>query len=339
MNTKEHILFLLENNRGKRISGEHIASQLNVSRNAIWKAINDLRNDGYRIDAVTHKGYCLCEDNDILSVQGMLPFLSPTSGNDAVSENIIIYHSLESTNTTAKELAISGAKHGTVVIADFQTAGKGRYGRNFHSPPGCGVYMSFILHPEKLKFENPTLATALAAISVCEAVETVSEKTPGIKWVNDIYLDKKKICGILTEAVTDFESGSMQWIVVGIGINFKAHLDNFPEDLRQIASSVFPDGNCFVKNHPGGNQTVTRNQLASEVVNRMLTYGSQYSKGEILTKYKNRLMMLGQKILVTGAQETYDAVAIDIDDNGQLIVKKENGEIRTLFSGEISIRI
>lgn len=324
MNTKKNILALLENKRGQHISGEYLAQQLNVSRNAVWKAIRELGKDGYRIEAVTNKGYCLCEDNDILSVQGMLPFLLQKKNSD----KIFVYDSLESTNKTAKEMAISKAEHGTTIIADTQTAGKGRYDRAFYSPPGRGIYMSFVLHPEQLGFTRPTVATSFAAVSVCEAIEAITDKTPKIKWVNDIFIDGKKICGILTEAVTDFESGNIQWIVIGIGINFSMSLKDFPEDLQQIAGSVFMDGNA----------STTRNHLAAEIVNRIVTPANQYDEKKILEKYKQRLFMLGEEILVSQMNETYIATAIDIDDIGRLIIKRDSGEILPLSSGEITIK-
>jgi len=321
MSTKKHILALLESNRGQSISGGHIAEQLNISRNAVWKAIKELEKDGYRIKAATNKGYCLCEDNDILSVQGIVPFLSQKE----TADKIFVYPSLESTNKTAKEMAISEAKHGTIIIADQQTAGKGRYGRNFHSPAAHGIYMSFILHPAQLGFDTPTMVTSFAAVAVCESIEAISEKTPQIKWVNDIFLDGKKICGILTEAVTDYESGNVEWVVVGIGINFST--PDFPEDLRQIAGAVFT----------GEHFPATRNHLAGEVINRLTA--NRCGKKEMMDKYKKRLMMLGKKILVIGAEQPYEALAVDIDDIGRLIVKKDDGEILSLSSGEISIKV
>ena len=324
LSTKKHLLALLETSRGRSISGEHIAKQLKVSRNAVWKAIQELKKEGYRIQAVTNKGYCLCEDNDILSVQGMLPFLVSKSSADRV----IIHTLLASTNQSAKELAVAGAEHGTVIIADGQTAGRGRYGRQFHSPPGKGIYMSFILHPAHLKLKTPTLITAFAAVAVCEAIEAVTKKAPRIKWVNDIYVDEKKICGILTEAVTDLESGGIQWVVVGIGINFSTPDIDFPEAIRQVAGSIFPNGQ----------PTTTRNHLIAEVINRVLERGDRFNEDEILDRYRERLLMLGKKVFVVGAQETYEATAIDIDQDGRLIVKKESGEVQSLYAGEISIR-
>jgi BirA family biotin operon repressor/biotin-[acetyl-CoA-carboxylase] ligase len=328
MSTKKYILELLENNKGtasgKYVSGEEIAGQLNVSRNAVWKAIKELEKDGYKIKAVTNKGYSLCEENDILSVQGMLPYLVQKD----ISERIFVYGVLESTNKTAKEIAVSGAEpvlKSTVIAANHQTAGKGRYGRAFHSPPNCGLYMSFILHPSQFSFTTPTLMTAFAAVCVCEAIESISCKKLQIKWVNDIFIGGRKVCGILTEAVTDFESGSTSWLVVGIGVNFKN--SGFPEDLQKIAGAVFEEDN----------PPVTRNRLCAEIVNRMI-FG-EINEKEMLRKYKQRMCMLGKKILVTSTAENYEAVAVDIDDIGRLIVKKADGEIVSLSAGEISIKI
>jgi len=324
MSSKKYVLALLESKRNQSISGEYIAEQLNVSRNAVWKAIRELRNDGYKIRAVTNKGYCLCEDNDILSVEGMLPYLS----QEKISEKIFIYDCLESTNKTAKEMAISDAEHGTVIIADSQTAGKGRYGRTFHSPPNHGLYMSLIIKPTQYRFSTPTLITAFSAVTVCEAIEAISDKRPKIKWVNDIFLNGKKICGISAEAITDFESGNTQWIVVGIGVNYSTPATDFPEELRYIAGSVF------------GSDTppTTRNHLAAEILNRFLTQVNQQDEKVMLEKYRQRMFMLGKTILVSGTAEPYEAIAEDVDSNGHLVVKKADGEILSLSAGEISIR-
>jgi len=324
MSTKTQILALLESNRGQSISGEYIAECLNISRSAVWKSIKELEKAGYKIEAVTNKGYCLSEDNDIISVQGMLPYLS----KEDFSEKIFVYDSLESTNKTAKEMAISGAKHGTVVIADSQSAGKGRYDRKFFSPPGHGVYMSLIIHPSQMWFETPTLLTIFAAVSVCESIESITNKKPQVKWVNDIFLERKKICGILTEAVLDLESGTIQWIVIGMGINFSTPSIDFPEELQKIAGSIFAEGE----------PTLTRNQLIAEIVNRMVFPEKQCSEKQIVEKYRQRLMMIGKKITVSGLGEPYEATALDIDDLGGLVVKKDTGEIASLSAGEISVR-
>ena len=322
MNTKNYVLELLEAKRGQSISGETMANQIGVTRNTIWKAINELRKDGYIIKAVTNKGYLLCDDNNFLSVQGMIPFLS----NKETSHNISIHATLESTNKTAKELAISGAEQGTIIIANCQTAGKGRYGRNFFSPPDSGIYMSFILRPSRHDWiTNPTLITAFAAVSVCKAIEVTTGKTPQIKWVNDIFLDGKKICGILTEGITDFESGNMQWIIVGIGINFITSDLGLPDEIKHIAGALFPE------NKP----TITRNKLAAEVVNHLTTFENKGDGKTMLLEYEKRLMMIGERVVITGHHEPFEAIVHGIDHMGRLIVERTDGKILTLAFGEI----
>jgi len=325
MTTKQKILTLLESNRTRNISGESIAKHLDISRNAVWKNINELKKVGYEIEAVSNKGYRISDACDILSVEGIRLFLS----NKNTTDNIKVHTTLDSTNTTAKEAAIAGGKHGTVVIADYLSNAKGRYGRKFFTLPGHGIYMSIILHPDKFKFLNctPTLITSYTALSVCEAIESITDKSPQIKWVNDVFIDSKKICGILTEAVTDFESGNMQWVVVGIGINFITPKAGFPEEIQNIAGSVFSH------NRP----TVTRNQLTAEVINRMLNFENYIDSKTLISEYKKRLMMLGKRVNVTHSNETFGAVAIDVDENGGLIVERVHGERIVLNSGEVSL--
>ena len=325
MSTKNRILELLEQQRGESISGEHLAEILSISRNAVWKAVKELQKEGYHIVAVTNKGYCLSDENDIVSIPGIKPFLSEKT--QPYAKKIQVYKSLESTNKTAKEMAVAGAEHGTVIISDCQTMGRGRYSRNFFSPSGGGLYMSIVLRPEALHFKNPTSVTAFAAVSVCEAIESISKKVPNIKWVNDIFLDEKKVCGILTEAVTDFESGGLDWIVLGIGINVYIRAEDFPGDLQSLATSIYPDERI-----PG-----VRNKLSAEIINRILGFETSPSETEIFEKYKKRLMMLGKEITVNQNQTEYKATAIDVDSVGHLIVKNENGEIITLSTGEIRI--
>ncbi len=324
MNTKEQVLQLLEAQRGSYLSGEQIAQGLSVSRNAVWKAIRDLRAAGHRIEAATNRGYCIPEDADTLSLQGILPYLSPSLS----PERIQVYRTLSSTNQTAKELALAGAPHGTAVIASAQTGGRGRYAREFVSPEG-GLYLSVILHPDRLQFQHITAVTAFATNAVCEAIETVSGRSPQIKWVNDLFLDGRKICGILTEAVTDIESGSLSWIVLGIGINVNTRTSDFPPALRKTAGSLYPE------NQPArGN----RCRLAAEILNRTAAQQAP-PESEVMAAYRSRLMMLGQQITVHAQGSDYPATALDLDDAGHLIVRTADGSTQTLSSGEISIAL
>ena len=224
MSSKDRVLEFLEHNKEDYISGEFMAESLGLSRTAVWKAIKELRKQGYVIEASSKKGYLLGMSNDIISELGILAELEDVSKNSSssvlVKQGMVhIHESLDSTNRTAKEMAISGAPGGTVVIAKSQTLGKGRREHEFFSPEG-GIYMSIILTPEMLPSLEPDVVTALAGVSVCEAVQTLCGIEPGIKPVNDLFVDGKKICGILVESGTEFDTGTVQWIVIGIGINF-----------------------------------------------------------------------------------------------------------------------
>jgi len=319
MSTRKKIISLLESNRERHLSGESIARQIGVTRNAVWKVIKELEKDGYKIEAVTNKGYALSSDSDILSAEGILPFLT-----EDICDSIFVYESLESTNKTAKEMAVAGAKHGTIVIANGQTAGRGRYDRKFYSPAGNGLYMSMILRPSRLWLSTPTLVTLFAAVCVCEAIEMTTGKQPQIKWVNDIFVNGKKVCGILTEAVTDFESGGIGWIVVGVGVNISS--EGYPDEIKHIAGAI------FTNDEP----TITRNRLAAEIINRIMLPNATSEK-ELIDHYKKRLFILEQTIMVNSVDQPYEARVIDVDVMGQLVVEKDSGEVVKLSSGEISI--
>ncbi|MCL2003730.1 MAG: biotin--[acetyl-CoA-carboxylase] ligase [Oscillospiraceae bacterium] len=190
------------------------------------------------------------------------------------------YQSLPSTNSTAKEMAAAGAEHGTVIIADSQTAGRGQYGRAFFSPPDHGLYMSVILRPPHFLTETPSLATAFAAVAVCEAIEAVSDKKPRIKPVNDILLGAKKVCGILAETSAGAESGRVRWLVVGVGINVTTPETVFPEALRQSAGALFS----------AEETPVTRARLAAEILSRLASPARPYGKNGIDAQYRRRLI-------------------------------------------------
>ena len=324
MRTKDNVLMILEERRGQAVSGADMARKLDISRNAVWKAVNTLKKDGYRIESATKVGYRLCKDNDILSIGGILPFLS------GANHDVRVYEKVESTNILAKEIlaaelgAKCGALHGTVVVANEQTAGRGRHGRMFFSPPGHGIYMSLILSPDKLGFDTPTVVTAYTAVVVSEAIQALCGKSPHIKWVNDLFLRQKKCCGISAEAETDLTTGTIQWLVVGIGINFTE--TDLPEALRAIAGAVYKDEE----------PSVTRSRLAAEIINRLL--GPAGKQADIIERYRQRLFILGKKVRVEGVPEPYEATALDVDEAGRLLVRNKAGEIVTLFAGEISIR-
>ncbi|MDR1688235.1 MAG: biotin--[acetyl-CoA-carboxylase] ligase [Clostridiales bacterium] len=325
MSTKESVLMMLENKKGMACSGEDIAGNLKISRAAVWKAVKELLKDGHKISAGTNRGYILEPESDIISAQGIAANLP--AGFE--TGKIFVYGSVASTNTTAKEMAVAGAEHGTVVIAETQTGGRGRFGRSFYAPAGCGLYLSVILRPEKMDAASLELATVYAAVNVCKAIEAVCGKKTGIKWVNDIFYEGKKICGILCEGAADLESRSLQWIVMGAGINLKEPPGGYPDELKDIVTAL------YAKNET----TPARNKLAAALIKEVLT--SNASQADLIEEYKSRLVMLGKTVEVKGrgGDISYVATAKDVNEKGNLIVRKENGETEELFSGEISVKI
>lgn len=239
---------------------------------------------------------------------------------------VYFYDQIDSTNTVASELAAEGtASHGTVVFARHQTQGRGRLGRSFASPDDSGIYMSIILEPDSA---NPVRITTAAAVAVCKAIETICDIRPEIKWVNDIYINNKKVCGILAEGINDHNTGHLSHIVLGIGINCKA--DAIPAELAAIAGAI--EGDYSI------------NQLAAEVYNQMMRLTGDINAAEFIEYYRRHSMVLGKNITVHKGGCTPDkpgvpARALDIDENGGLKVIYTDGSRETLSSGEISIRL
>ncbi|MDZ5254175.1 biotin--[acetyl-CoA-carboxylase] ligase [Clostridium sp. LIBA-8841] len=324
MSVKESVLKILEENRETSISGEELAKYLSVSRAAVWKAINALRGEGYNITAVTNRGYQLTKDNDLLSVEGIKIFLNPK-----YNENYIrVYKTIDSTNQEAKKILMDDdIPHGTVLISEEQTAGRGRFQRKFFSPSNKGIYMSVILRPN-IELSKAIHITTSAAVSVCRAIENLTNKRPKIKWVNDIFLDGKKICGILTEATGNFESGRVENVVVGIGINFKTKEADFPDDIKDVAGSIFK----------GEEPNITRNQLVAEILNELLYMCDNLEDKSIMEEYKVLSFVLGKEVSFLKNNRLNKAKAIDISNEGALVVQYKNGELDCLNSGEISIK-
>lgn len=321
MTVKEHILKLLENNRGKYYSGQDIAEEINVSRAAVWKAVKQLQADGYRIDAVSNKGYCMSDDNDIISADSIKKYLT------VPINNIEVYKTVTSTNDLAKQYALDLKPEGTVIVAREQTAGRGRKGRSFYSPMSTGVYISVLLRPE-LTAEKTLYITTAAAVAVAKAIEKISGKEAKIKWVNDIFVDGKKVCGILTEGAIDFETGKMQYAVLGIGVNIKKPENDFPSEIQNIAGSVFDTTDKEVSSI-----------IVAEILNNFMNYYKNLANKPFYEEYKKRMFLIGKQLTVYSGKDSYPAVAIDLDEELSLIVKDENGNIKKLNTGEVSIKI
>lgn len=243
-------------------------------------------------------------------------------------DSLLWFDSTDSTNTRARELAKQGAPHGTVLIADHQTGGRGRRGRTFHSPAGSGIYMSVILRPHCAPHELMHL-TCAAAVAMCDAVEKSCGFRPGIKWTNDLVCGKRKIAGVLTELGFD-GSGNVAFAVIGIGINCCQQESDFPKEIRSIAGSL-----ASVRG-----QKIDRARVAAAMMNALYRMDAQLmnKKADILEQYRRDCITLGREISLVRGEEIRHGAALDIDDEGALIVEFSDGHTETVNSGEVSVR-
>lgn len=322
MTVKSKILELFEQHKGEVISGEAIAGQLGCTRAAVWKAVKSLREEGYCIEAGPNRGYTLARDTNRISVEGIRPYL------DNQKAVVQVYNEVGSTNQAAKKMAIGGlAGHGSFVVARSQSEGRGRRGREFYSPADSGLYFSVVLEPKGTLKDN-LLLTTVAATAVYRAVSRICGISLDIKWVNDLFYRGKKVCGILTEAVTDFESGEIEFAVVGIGMNLYINSENFPEELEEIAGGLFASEKEA--------ETVDRNQLIASVVNELL---AETEDLKLSSEYVENNIIPGHTITIEDGTRTRRAFAMSICPDGRLLVKETNGKESVLSFGEVSISI
>ena len=323
MTTKDKLLGLFEENKGIYFSGEEIAKKLCVSRAAVWKAVKNLRDEGYVIDAVTNKGYCLSTNTDILSPQGIQKYIKQEYKN----MDINVIPVIGSTNDLVREKANEGYDEGYVVISNEQTKGRGRYGRKFFSPSGTGLYMSILLRPKNYSASEAVKVTMIAAVALCEAIEEVSDEKAEIKWVNDIFIKGKKVCGILTEASYGLENGVLDYAVVGVGINVYCPEGGFPEEIEQTAGAIFNNTQDDLKNH-----------LSASFINNFMRY-YRLQNDEFVEEYRKRSFVVGKKVIVIMGDNKREAFVKAVDDDCRLIVEYDDGKTECLSYGEISIKV
>lgn len=320
MTVRDKLLEIFENGREIPFSGEELSERLGVSRNAVWKAVKQLKEEGYEISSSKKDGYTFSAQNDILS-----PAMIRRSFREELPVEIDLLQSVDSTNNLLKRRAAEGAKEGSVVIAQQQTAGKGRMGRKFYSPENTGLYISILLRPE-IAPDKALYITTAAAVAAAKAIEEVSGKSIGIKWVNDLFLDRKKCCGILTEASLDLESGGLEYAVLGVGVNLCPPEKGFPEELNQIAGAVFDET-------PSAQ---TKARLAAGIIERFFESYKQLEQKPFLTDYQTRSILTGKEICIC-SDPPEDGFVLGIDEEFGLKVRTKNGE-KTLRSGEVSVR-
>lgn len=319
MSAKEELLGLLEASRGRWVSGEEIAARLGVSRAAVWKAVDALRRDGCEIAAAPRRGYALAPDSDRLSAAGTRRLLAP--GTDLRLE---VLPSVTSTNALVR--ARADEPEGLVIAAEEQTQGVGRRGRSFYSPAGGGLYFSVLLKPQPGALPAPLL-TAAAAVAVCRAAARVTGRTPGIKWVNDLWLDGKKVCGILTQGSLSMENSGFEDVVVGIGINVTAPPGGFPPALAGVAGAL-----CA---QPRGG---LKNALLAAALEEFWALAHSGDGAALAAEYRRRSILPGRRIAVLRGEEALPATALDVDENCHLRVRYDDGREETLLAGEVSVR-
>ena len=304
------------------ISGQEISKEFHITRAAIWKYINILREDGYNIESVPSKGYRLVSLPDILSYEEIKEYLK----TDFMGRSIYYFNSIDSTNKKAKEIALD-EKEGTVLIAEEQTAGKGRMGRSWVSPKGKGIWMSLILKPTMEPMKVPKL-TLIGAAAVYKALENMGIKAQ-IKWPNDVLIDGKKICGILTEM--SGELNMVNYVIMGIGINVNLDEGDFPEELKDKATSL--------KISTG--KEISRKELTANILNEFeklyLKFKEEDNIEEVLKISRENSILLGEEVRIIRGNNIKIGKAIDINDNGELVVEVGD-KVEKIISGEVSLR-
>ena len=319
MSVKSDVLHILESKKGESVSGEALAEMLGCSRAAVWKAVKSLREDGYEIEEVTNRGYCYAAGSRRLTEEGVRLALNR---KDVL---VRVLDDTPSTNQDAKTEAEKGAPHGSVIVAKAQSAGRGRRGRSFFSPSG-GLYLSCILRP-KIDLRNGQFLTTAAAVAVYRAVREVCGLELDIKWVNDLYRNGRKICGILTEAGTDFETGEIRYAVVGIGVNLWIEPDELPEELAGIVG-------CITDSREEA-EALDKSRLAASIVNHLLEEAASETLSDV---YIEKNIIPGHTIEIRDGQNVRTAFAVRIEPDGRLLVQEADGAQSRLSFGEVSVR-
>ncbi len=331
MTTRENVFDVLSRSEGEAVSGEKLAEICGVSRAAIWKAVKSLREEGFIIEGTTNGGYVYNGESDVLSAEAVKTFLASAYPN-LNSASVECFKTIDSTNTYAKKLLADGDRlklDKRIIVAESQTQGRGRLGRTFCSPEKTGIYLTMIHIPKEFN-ADPAKITASAAVAVCRAVQRLFKVEPKIKWINDIYLDGKKIAGILTEGFINFETSAIDAAVIGIGINISGGSSQFPKDVAKVAGSILQDEKA----------PVTRSQLAAEVSGEVLSILDEDPKA-VMREYQSLSFLIGKTVkvhpVIDSAAGVYEAKVTGIDDDARLLVKLQDGTTKALLSGEVSL--
>lgn len=323
--TKEKVLqALLALPQEAYVSGEQLATACGISRTAIWKAIRTLEQDGYDIESVRKKGYRLASSKDFVDRAHIAQHLQTKH----IGQVIHYYKEVTSTQIIASDLVQQNAPHGTVVIAEAQTAGRGRMAREWDSAAGKGIWMTIILRPDLPPHQAPQF-TLVAAVAVVNAMKSLYPTiTPEIKWPNDILINGKKTTGILTEMIA--EADRVQALLVGIGINVNQQKEHFPEELQSIATSLRMEAG----------EVLDRAALVAEICRYMENYSEQYVTygfSRLKTLWEEASGTIGKNIRATTLREVLEGTAVGITEDGVLQLRLANGDVRGIYSADIEL--
>ena len=322
--SREKVYALLRQRTGEFFSGEELSRALGISRAAVWKAIDSLRRDGYTIEAKKSQGYRLVAAPDALVEREIRRYLPP----EVPCPDLRCLQEVDSTNSYLKREAMSGAPHGAIAVANCQTAGRGRMARRFQSPPDCGVYLSILLRPERMPSELMG-ATGMAAVAVCDAVEKAAGVRPQIKWTNDLILHGRKLGGILTEMALEGETGRTEFLIIGAGINVRQSREDFPPEVAEIATSLADQG-----------YGASRPALAAALIEAFYRLGRDLG-GDItpwVEAYRRDCVTIGKEVRLLWSEDQERALALDVDGQFGLVVRREDGSETTVRTGEVSVR-
>lgn len=322
-NVRKVILNAFREANGEYISGEKLANKIGCSRTAVWKHIEELKKEGFQVEAVRKKGYLLIDHSKKLSADEIYLGLH----TEEIGRSVYFYETVPSTQKLAKELALNGANHGTLIVADEQTEGRGRLVRNWYSPKGTGLWMSLIIRPEIAIQQAPQL-TLLTAVAVVEAIKDVAGIQPEIKWPNDILISGKKVCGILTELQA--EESHIQSLIIGIGINVNQKQEDFPSELQTIATSLKIEAD----------KLIDRTKLLQCFCYRFEKLLNTYIDNGFLPikqLWEGYSCSIGREITARTLNGNYHGLALGINEDGVLLLKQQSGEIREIYSADIEI--
>ncbi|MCX7708748.1 MAG: biotin--[acetyl-CoA-carboxylase] ligase [Clostridia bacterium] len=333
---KEKVLEKLSECREGYVSGEALSEFLGVSRTAVWKYIKEIKEEGYEIDASSKKGYRLVSNNDILNSFEIGHHLN----TEVIGKKIEYFDKIDSTNTYAKKIAFEGCSDGTVVVADQQTAGKGRLGRVWESSAKKGIWMTVVLRPS-IPPEDVQIITLGTSVAVVNAIRNITGIKADIKWPNDIVLEGRKVCGILTEMSS--EQDRVNYTVIGIGVNVNHREEDFPTELRKLAVSLrsFAEEKGIDLKGLLNHGSIRRSKIIKGIIvelEKIYFKLNRHQTSEIIQTWKEFSSTLGKAVRVTIKGVDYTGMAVDLTEDGKLVVDCDDGIRREVVSGEVMVR-